>query len=101
VLPFVDTIKRVGAAGEVLATVDRSDLRAVQTPQGFRRAVITAAHAGAATDHTDDAGLVERSGFRIDTVPGDERAFKITRPFDLMLAGAFAVSGVRDNTRVR
>jgi len=86
VVPVVDTIKRVGAGGEVAATVDRSELRAVQTPQGFRRATLAAAHAGAADEHTDDAGLAEQAGVRVETVPGDERAFKITRPLDLMIA---------------
>jgi 2-C-methyl-D-erythritol 4-phosphate cytidylyltransferase len=87
-LPVVDTIKRVGTAGEVVATVDREPLRAVQTPQGFRRAVLESAHATTTLSHTDDAGLVERAGIRVDTVPGDDRAFKITRPIDLIVAGA-------------
>jgi 2-C-methyl-D-erythritol 4-phosphate cytidylyltransferase len=88
VLPVVDTIKRVGADGEVVATVDRAPLRAVQTPQGFRRAVLVAAHAAAADEHTDDAGMVEALGGRVDTVTGSDRAFKITRPFDLAIAEA-------------
>lgn len=88
VLPVVDTIKRVGGGGEVVATVDRSPLRAVQTPQGFRRATLAAAHAAALDAHTDDAGLVERMGVRVDTVPGDDHALKITRPFDLVVAEA-------------
>jgi len=87
VLPVVDTIKRVDADGAVTGTVDRSVLRAVQTPQGFRRAVLAAAHR---TDSdggaTDDAGLVERMGGRVVTVPGAEAALKITRPFDLRVA---------------
>src|SRR5215467_3214608 len=93
VLPVVDTIKRVGAGGEVVATVDRSPLRAVQTPQGFRRATLAAAHASAVDNHTDDAGLAERAGVRVDTVPGDELAFKITRPFDMAIAEALLASG--------
>lgn len=88
VLPIIDTVKRVGDAGEVVGTVDRSVLRAVQTPQGFRRSVLAAAHASAVDDHTDDAGMVERMGVRVDTVPGNEVAFKITRPFDLLVAEA-------------
>jgi 2-C-methyl-D-erythritol 4-phosphate cytidylyltransferase len=92
VLPVVDTIKRVGAADEVVATVDRTPLRAVQTPQGFRREVLVAAHAGATDTHTDDAGMVEAMGVRVDTVPGSDRAFKITRPFDLVLAEALLAS---------
>ncbi|MGC5050322.1 2-C-methyl-D-erythritol 4-phosphate cytidylyltransferase [Micromonospora sp. DT48] len=86
VLPVVDTIKQVDADGVVLGTVDRTVLRAVQTPQGFRRAVLSAAHAAAADALTDDAGLVERQGVPVCSVPGSEHALKITRPFDLALA---------------
>jgi 2-C-methyl-D-erythritol 4-phosphate cytidylyltransferase len=87
VLPVVDTVKQVDPDGTVTGTVDRSALRAVQTPQGFRRTVLAAAHA-ADTDGgaTDDAGLVERMGGRVTTVPGAESALKITRPFDLQVA---------------
>jgi 2-C-methyl-D-erythritol 4-phosphate cytidylyltransferase len=91
-VPVADTIKRVGVDGAVVATVDRSVLRAVQTPQGFRRATLAAAHAGAVDDHTDDAGLAEQAGVRVDTVPGDDLAFKITRPFDLAVAEALLAS---------
>ncbi|MET8039649.1 2-C-methyl-D-erythritol 4-phosphate cytidylyltransferase [Micromonospora sp. NPDC005215] len=86
VLPVVDTIKEVGAGEVVLGTVDRSALRAVQTPQGFRRAVLSAAHAAAGDPLTDDAGLVEKQGVAVSCVPGSEYALKITRPFDLALA---------------
>ncbi|MEV1329514.1 2-C-methyl-D-erythritol 4-phosphate cytidylyltransferase [Micromonospora costi] len=86
VLPVVDTIKEVGAEEVVLGTVDRSALRAVQTPQGFRRSVLAAAHAAAGDALTDDAGLVEKQGVPVFCVPGSEYALKITRPFDLALA---------------
>jgi 2-C-methyl-D-erythritol 4-phosphate cytidylyltransferase len=86
VLPVVDTIKQVDGDGVVLGTVDRSVLRAVQTPQGFRRTVLVAAHAAAVDDLTDDAGLAEKLGEAVRTVPGDEAALKITRPLDLALA---------------
>ncbi|RQX17373.1 2-C-methyl-D-erythritol 4-phosphate cytidylyltransferase [Micromonospora ureilytica] len=86
VLPVVDTIKEVGADEVVLGTVDRSALRAVQTPQGFRRAVLSAAHAATGDSLTDDAGLVEKQGVAVSCVPGSEYAVKITRPFDLALA---------------
>ncbi|MCG5458450.1 2-C-methyl-D-erythritol 4-phosphate cytidylyltransferase [Micromonospora sp. PSH03] len=86
VLPVVDTIKEVDADEVVLGTVDRSALRAVQTPQGFRRAVLSAAHAAAGDSLTDDAGLVEKQGVAVSCVPGSEYALKITRPFDLALA---------------
>jgi 2-C-methyl-D-erythritol 4-phosphate cytidylyltransferase len=86
VLPVVDTIKQVDDAGRVLGTVDRAVLRAVQTPQGFRRDVLVAAHAAAVDEHTDDAGLAEMLGVPVHIVPGDEAALKITRPLDLALA---------------
>lgn len=86
VLPVVDTIKEVSADEVVRGTVDRSVLRAVQTPQGFRRAVLAAAHAAAVDPLTDDAGLVEKQGVPVVCVPGSEYALKITRPFDLALA---------------
>ncbi|SCL40116.1 2-C-methyl-D-erythritol 4-phosphate cytidylyltransferase [Micromonospora pallida] len=86
VLPVVDTVKEVCADEVVRGTVDRSVLRAVQTPQGFRRSVLAAAHAAAVDPLTDDAGLVEKQGVPVVCVPGSEYALKITRPFDLALA---------------
>jgi 2-C-methyl-D-erythritol 4-phosphate cytidylyltransferase len=88
VLPVVDTIKEVGPGEVVLGTVDRSVLRSVQTPQGFRRAVLVAAHGAGLDPHTDDAGLVEKAGVPVTCVPGSELAMKITRPLDLILAEA-------------
>lgn len=82
-LPVVDTIKRVDAAGRVLGTVDRAELAAMQTPQGFPRSALEHAYARAHGEHTDDAALVESVGMPIDVVPGDARAFKVTVPADL------------------
>ncbi|MFD0276639.1 2-C-methyl-D-erythritol 4-phosphate cytidylyltransferase [Kitasatospora sp. NPDC127111] len=99
-VPLADTVKRVepnpGAPEPVLDTPDRATLRAVQTPQGFRRATLAEVHAKALTEEaggglppvTDDAGLVERFGGRVVVVPGHEEAFKVTRPLDLVLAEA-------------
>jgi len=91
-VPVADTVKRVDDDGVVEATLDRSCLRAVQTPQGFRRDVLAAAHAAeevsGTSGVTDDAGLVERMGATVRTVPGSEEAFKVTRPLDLVLAEA-------------
>jgi 2-C-methyl-D-erythritol 4-phosphate cytidylyltransferase len=86
VLPVVDTIKHVQSSGEVMATLDRSVLRTVQTPQGFLRSTLVEAHAAAVDDHSDDAGMAEKIGVRVWTVPGEESALKITRPFDLAVA---------------
>ena len=86
VLPVVDTVKEVGPDDVVLGTVDRSVLRIVQTPQGFRHDILASAHAAATDPLTDDAGLVEKAGLPVTCVPGSELAMKITRPLDLVLA---------------
>lgn len=82
VLPVADTVKIVDEAGWVTATPDRRTVRIVQTPQGFERELLERAHAGGA-DATDDAGLIERLGVRVFTVPGDPAAAKVTVAADL------------------
>lgn len=94
VVTISDTVKRV-ARDRVLATVERADLRAVQTPQGFRRDLLERAHRAGGATATDDAALVERLGHPVATVPGSERSFKVTRPFDLMVAEAVLRAGDR------
>ena len=85
--PVSDTIRTVDAAGELGGLVDRAGLLAMQTPQGFHRAILDRAHAQAVGDDaTDDVALVEAIGGHVVAVPGDERAFKITVPLDLALA---------------
>jgi len=87
-LPVADTVKRV-EGDTVVETLDRSTLRAIQTPQGFARATLEAAHLAAEGEEaTDDAALVERLGRKVAIVPGAEEAFKVTRPLDLLLAEA-------------
>lgn len=81
-----DTIKQVDVDGRVVATPERSALRAIQTPQAFRRSVLTEAHASGA-DATDDAALVERAGGTVLVIDGDDLAFKVTTPADLDRAG--------------
>ena len=90
-VPVVDTVKRVDASDAVTETVERTSLRAVQTPQGFRRSVLVEAHA--ASDRpgvSDDAALVEARGVRVVVVAGADESFKITRPWDLVLAEVVA-----------
>ena len=88
VIPVKDTIKVCNSA-LVVATPDRSTLRAVQTPQVFdfdllRGALKKAAEDGA--EVTDDCSAVERLGMTVKTVEGDERNLKVTTPLDLKLA---------------
>ena len=87
VLPVVDTIKQIDESGYVAATPERATLRAVQTPQGFRRSVLEHAHRHSAHgDATDDASLAESIGVPVFCVPGADAAMKITRPADLAAA---------------
>ncbi|MPY53766.1 2-C-methyl-D-erythritol 4-phosphate cytidylyltransferase [Streptomyces acidicola] len=93
-LPLADTVKQVepadtpGAPEPVVATPERSRLRAVQTPQGFDRDTLVRAHESVTENVTDDASMVEQLGLRVVVVPGHEEAFKVTRPLDLVLAEA-------------
>ncbi|SFS17282.1 2-C-methyl-D-erythritol 2,4-cyclodiphosphate synthase [Microbacterium sp. cf046] len=82
VLPVIDTIKRVEDAS-IVAAVDRAELSAAQTPQGFRRSILDAAYEIADREYTDDAALVAAAGHTVAVVDGDPLAFKITTPADL------------------
>lgn len=85
VLPVVDTLKKV-ADGTVVAAVDRAELAAAQTPQGFPRAALEEAYAtafAAGAEYTDDAALFAAAGHRVRHIDGSARAFKITTPADL------------------
>ena len=85
-LAVSDTIKRTDPASRVTETVDRSELVAVQTPQGFPREILVAAYRAATEEATDDAGLVAAIGHPVRIVAGDALAFKITTPADLARA---------------
>ena len=83
--PVTDTVKRV-QDDQIIETLDRATLRAVQTPQAFRREVIFRAHRAARESGylgTDDTALVERLGESITIVPGRPDNIKITSPEDL------------------
>lgn len=68
-------------------SLDRSQLRAAQTPQAFRAEVLRRAHSGRA-EATDDATLVEDAGGTVTLVEGDADNLKITAPGDLQVAEA-------------
>jgi len=89
-VPAKDTMKTV-KAGWVAATVDRSSLWAVQTPQAFRMSLLWEAYEKAERDQflgTDDASLVERLNHPIAMVEGDYENIKLTTPEDLYIAEA-------------
>jgi 2-C-methyl-D-erythritol 4-phosphate cytidylyltransferase/2-C-methyl-D-erythritol 4-phosphate cytidylyltransferase/2-C-methyl-D-erythritol 2,4-cyclodiphosphate synthase len=88
-VPVKDTIKVVDEAGRIAATPDRRTLRAVQTPQAFRRELLLACHERAAREGfaaTDDAGVVERCGHPVAAAEGEYSNIKITTPEDLAAA---------------
>jgi len=84
-----DTIKQAGADRRVTATLDRSTLWAVQTPQAFRRAALEAAldvGDDVLAAATDDAWLVERAGGTVRVVESSPANLKVTTPHDLQIA---------------
>ena len=91
--PVVDTIKRV-SGDVVLETVDRTELRAAQTPQGFVAEQLLSAYASAEADHTDDASLMQSVGHSIGFVAGDASGFKITTPADVDRAYALVAGTI-------
>ena len=82
-LAVADTVKVVDTEGQVTSTLDRSTLRAVQTPQAFAGPLLRRAHAAGGDDATDDAQLVERLGEPVVVVEGEPNALKVTTSDDL------------------
>ena len=83
-----DTVKRVQGT-QVVETLDRATLRAVQTPQVFDADLIRGALQKAIEEKweiTDDCSAVEKLGGTVHLVPGDERNIKLTTPADLAAA---------------
>ena len=94
-VPLSDTLKEATATDSTLikCTRPRAQLWRAQTPQGFPRAVLEAAHARATRDGhraTDDAALVEAIGVPVRLVPDSCRNLKVTTPEDLALAELLA-----------
>jgi 2-C-methyl-D-erythritol 4-phosphate cytidylyltransferase len=85
-----DTVKEAGEDRLVTATLDRSRLWAIQTPQAFRRAALERAlecDAATLARATDDAWLVEQAGGTVRIVESTPENFKVTTPHDLKVAG--------------
>ena len=96
-IPVTDTIKRE-ENGQTVETVDRSQLRAVQTPQVFEAGLIRAALEKAVQDGenlTDDCAAVERIGMKVSLTAGSRENIKITTPFDLLLGQAILENRVK------
>ncbi len=86
-----DTIKEADSSGIVVRTLERSALRAVQTPQVFSADLLKGALQSALEQQipiTDDCSAVERLGKEVLLIEGEESNLKITTPGDLILAEA-------------
>ncbi len=89
--PVVDAVKRV-SRGRLTATVDRTGLFSVQTPQFFRTRLLLGAYAAAgsaAARAPDDCALVERLGRRPVVIPGPHTNIKVTSVDDLAMVKAW------------
>jgi 2-C-methyl-D-erythritol 4-phosphate cytidylyltransferase len=87
--PMTDTVKEAGPDHRVVATLDRSRLWAIQTPQAFRRSALERAldvSDDVLAQATDDAWLVERAGGSVRVVETSPANFKVTTPHDLRVA---------------
>jgi 2-C-methyl-D-erythritol 4-phosphate cytidylyltransferase len=85
-IPARDTLKKISEDGAIITTVNREDIRAIQTPQAFLFKVIKEAYDLAYRDNfyaTDDAALVERMGGKVRIIEGSPLNIKITTPEDL------------------
>jgi 2-C-methyl-D-erythritol 4-phosphate cytidylyltransferase/2-C-methyl-D-erythritol 2,4-cyclodiphosphate synthase len=97
---IADTVKEIDAAAIVAATLDRSRLRIVQTPQVFAFDLILAAHRRAAAagleSFTDDAALAEWAGHRVSVFAGESGNAKVTTSEDFARAETLRLAGLSD-----
>lgn len=89
VMPAVESVREMAADGSGSSrSVDRSRLVTVQTPQVFHSEILKEAYSNAYSPlFTDDASVVEASGYAVTVCPGEKYNIKITTPDDLRLAG--------------
>lgn len=93
VVAVTDSLRRIDGS-----PANRAEFRAVQTPQGFRAALLRRAYElPERADFTDDASVMSAAGFTdIAMVDGDPRNIKITHPLDLRIAGLYLEDGAVD-----
>lgn len=93
-VPVVDTIRQLGDDGGS-RTLERSGLRAVQTPQGFHAETLREAHRESHREATDDAALIEALGGEVRIIAGSPDALKVTTHLDLLVAEAIHADRLR------
>ncbi len=84
--PVYDTIKHVDEKSMVKQTLDRSELRAIHTPQVFRSEIIRKIYENPPIEATDDAGLAEKLGYPVKVYEDAKENIKITTIGDLAIA---------------
>jgi 2-C-methyl-D-erythritol 4-phosphate cytidylyltransferase/2-C-methyl-D-erythritol 2,4-cyclodiphosphate synthase len=99
-LAIADTVKTVDPSGAVTGTIERAQLRLVQTPQAFAFATLLEAHQRARTagreDFTDDAALAEWAGIKVGTFEGEAANVKLTTADDFVRAGLAELAALTD-----
>ncbi len=86
-VPIHDTVKRVNAQLIIQETLKREELWHIQTPQVFRYDWLCEGHHHAQQEQwevTDDAALIERTGYPVSVVEGSDLNIKMTKPDDLV-----------------
>ena len=88
---IVDTLKEVSNEF-ICGGVDREKVKAIQTPQCFRRDLLIEAYKNADGSETDESSLVSKIA-KVHICPGERKNIKVTTKFDLILAKAILESG--------
>lgn len=100
-VPVKDTIKVVDENGIIQSTPDRRQLWAAQTPQGFDVKLLKQCHSlgiQQGWEVTDDAALLEKCGYGVKIVQGEETNLKVTTPQDLAIAEFILKTRLGDNS---
>lgn len=99
-IAVADTVKKIDSTGAIVATIDRTDLRMVQTPQAFAFPMLLDAHRRAAAagreDFTDDAALAEWAGQRVAVFEGEAGNVKLTTGDDFVRAETLRMAALSD-----
>jgi 2-C-methyl-D-erythritol 4-phosphate cytidylyltransferase len=86
-IPVTDTVRHIQGDQSIL--IDRNQLRLVQTPQIFQSDIILKAYEKYGSEsYTDDAAVVEKSGYEVHLCEGDPQNIKLTKPTDMLIAEA-------------
>ena len=99
-IALADTVKAVDASGRVAQTLERAQLRAIQTPQGFQFSTLLEVHRRAAAagreDFSDDAALMEWAGYSVNVFEGEAGNVKLTTPEDFSRAEVLSLAALAD-----